>query len=292
MGIIGRVSSLQQSRQALIFERDTQNEPLGVAAWQIRQRSPGVRPRVLDIVSLRSRSRSHSTGHRRPRASGGRMHTSGAHVVRLKPELGSYEIRAAGDRPATLPRACATHSPTPPSVSPFAHTIAGHLRQPEPITCHRNGLVVPRLSPRFPASPWIETARHASLTRCISSAGSVHFLARSRYEARISELLPNASRSASVAISRHLAMRCSRERLMKPPASNSRMIVEFFIVVRPTADTCFSFRVAFASTATFVLVHSRQHSRKVGASISRFSAHSSSRHSLALPLSQRDGFES
>jgi len=119
-----------------------------------------------------------------------------------------------------------------------------------------------------------------------------HCLARSRYEARTSELLPSASRSASVAISRHLAMRCSRERLMNPPASNSRMIVESFIAVRPTADTLFSFRVAFASAATFVLVHSRQHNRKAGASISRFRAPSSSRHRLALPLSQRDGFAS
>jgi hypothetical protein len=88
VGIVGRVTGFQQSCQALIFERDAQNQPLGVAAGQIRRdRSEPIR--TFSIAFRPFQIPPHLTGHRTLRKSVGRMHTSGAHVVHLKPELDS-----------------------------------------------------------------------------------------------------------------------------------------------------------------------------------------------------------
>ena len=88
MGIIGGVSSLQQFRQAVILKCNAQNEPLGVAPGQIRRDRPES-VRTFSIAFRPFQIPRHLTGHRRLRTSGGRMLTSGAHVVRLKPESDS-----------------------------------------------------------------------------------------------------------------------------------------------------------------------------------------------------------
>jgi len=143
MGIIGRVSSLQQSRQALIFERDTQNEPLGVAARQIRSD----RPESVRAFSISFRS-FQIPSHRRVTAGRGRQ--AGACTPPARTSSVSSPNRTLRDTccrrpsgdPPTRMRDPLAHAP---QRQRFAHSIAGNLRQPEAITCHRNGLMVPRL---------------------------------------------------------------------------------------------------------------------------------------------------
>jgi hypothetical protein len=52
-----------------------------------------------------------------------------------------------------------------PQRQPFAHSIAENLRQPEAITCHRNGLVVPQFRIRFP-----DESVDCDVTSCIADA--------------------------------------------------------------------------------------------------------------------------